>query len=110
MVTLTLNANRVVLRLTSKMSHDRGWRAACGMTIWILRFHFDHSYDSTRRDGHGRWLWRLVGLVHRGTMGTGLTSICGIGGGRGGGIKSGDFRAGSLSFLPTISSLTRSPE
>src|SRR5260221_3164229 len=27
--------------LTSKMSHDRGWRAACGMTIWILRFHFE---------------------------------------------------------------------
>ena len=25
---------------TSKMSHDRGWRAACRMTIWILGFHF----------------------------------------------------------------------
>jgi len=23
------------------MSHDRGRRAACGMTIWILRFHFE---------------------------------------------------------------------
>ena len=23
------------------MSHDNGWRAACGMTIWILRFHFE---------------------------------------------------------------------
>ena len=23
------------------MSHDRGWRAACDMTIWILRFHFE---------------------------------------------------------------------
>ena len=21
------------------MSHDRGWRAACIVTIWILRFH-----------------------------------------------------------------------
>src|SRR5258705_6316957 len=30
-----------LLRLTSKMSHDRGWRAACGMTIWSLRFHFE---------------------------------------------------------------------
>src|SRR5688572_12239516 len=46
------------------MSHDRGRRAACGLTIWILRFHLDESYDSTRRDGHGRWLWRLVGLFH----------------------------------------------
>ena len=27
--------------LTSKMSHDRGWRAACGMTIWSLGFHFE---------------------------------------------------------------------
>jgi len=43
------------------MSHDRGRRAACGMTLWILRFHFGHSWSSTRRDGHGRWLWRLVG-------------------------------------------------
>jgi len=23
------------------MSHDRGRRAACGMTIWILPFHFE---------------------------------------------------------------------
>ena len=23
------------------MSHDRGWRAACGMTIWSLWFHFE---------------------------------------------------------------------
>src|SRR5260221_515183 len=45
---------------TSKMSHDRGRRAVCGVTIWSLGFHFDRSYDSTRRDGHGRWLWRLV--------------------------------------------------
>src|SRR5260221_12658234 len=49
--------------LTSKMSHDRGWRAACGIRNWIQTFHFDYSYDSTRRDGHGRWLWRLVGPV-----------------------------------------------
>ena len=42
------------------MSHDRGWRAACGVTIWNLGFHFGDSCDSTRRDGHGRWLWRLV--------------------------------------------------
>ncbi len=26
---------------TSKMSHDQGWRAACGMTMWSLRFHFE---------------------------------------------------------------------
>src|SRR6059036_1263476 len=26
---------------TSKMSHDRGRRAACGMTIWTLGFHFE---------------------------------------------------------------------
>ena len=29
----------MVLRLTSEMSHDRGRRAACGMTILILGFH-----------------------------------------------------------------------
>jgi len=23
------------------MSHDRGWRAACRLTMWILRFHFE---------------------------------------------------------------------
>ncbi len=23
------------------MSHDHGWRAACGMTIWIPQFHFE---------------------------------------------------------------------
>ncbi len=23
------------------MSHDRGWRAACGMTIWNIKFHFE---------------------------------------------------------------------
>src|SRR4051812_18561403 len=27
--------------LTSKMSHEHGRRGACGMTIWILRFHFE---------------------------------------------------------------------
>jgi hypothetical protein len=26
---------------TSKMSHDRGWRAACVVTIKIPKFHFD---------------------------------------------------------------------
>jgi hypothetical protein len=56
---------------TSKMSHDHGRRAACDFTILGLWFHFDHSCDSTRRDGHGRWLWRLVspsvasGVCHR---------------------------------------------
>jgi hypothetical protein len=29
------------------MSHDRGWRAACGMTISILRFHFE-IHDEAR--------------------------------------------------------------
>ena len=28
---------------TSKMSHDRGWRAACGLTIWSLGFHIGDS-------------------------------------------------------------------
>jgi hypothetical protein len=23
------------------MNHDRGWRAACGVTMWILVFHFE---------------------------------------------------------------------
>jgi len=30
-----------VFCLTSKMSHDRGWRAVCDRTIWILWFHFE---------------------------------------------------------------------
>ncbi len=33
------NASRMFLGRTSKMSHDRGWRAACGMTMWSLGFH-----------------------------------------------------------------------
>jgi hypothetical protein len=32
-----------LLRLTSKMSHDHGRRAACRLTIWSPAFHFDHS-------------------------------------------------------------------
>ena len=31
---------RCILWLTSKMSHDHGWRAACLVTSWILGFHF----------------------------------------------------------------------
>src|SRR6266487_2344715 len=42
------------------MSHDRGRRGACWITSCTRRFHFDYSYNSMRRDGHGRWLWRLV--------------------------------------------------
>jgi hypothetical protein len=45
---------------TSKMSHDLRWRGSCDITIWTLLLHFEDSYDSTRRDGEGRWLWRLV--------------------------------------------------
>ncbi len=47
------------------MSHDLRRRGSCIITIWILLLHFDQSCDSTRRDGEGRWLWRLVGpLAH----------------------------------------------
>jgi hypothetical protein len=49
-----------ILGRTSKMSHDLRWRGSCDITIWILLLHFDQPYDSTRRDGCGRWLWRLV--------------------------------------------------
>ncbi len=30
-----------IARPTSKMSHDRGWRAACRTTIWVLWFQFE---------------------------------------------------------------------
>ena len=33
----------LLIWLTSKMSHDRGWRAACVMRIWSLTFHFGDS-------------------------------------------------------------------
>ena len=46
--------------LTSEMSHAWSRRAACGITIWSLRFHFGSAFESTRRDGSTRWLWRLV--------------------------------------------------
>jgi hypothetical protein len=52
---------------TSKMSHDPRRRGSCSMTIWILLLHFESKYDSTSRDGEGRWLWRLVGLRNRET-------------------------------------------
>jgi hypothetical protein len=48
--------------LTSKMSHARSWHDACLITITNPLLHFDHHFDSTRRDSCGRWLWRLVGL------------------------------------------------
>ena len=37
-----------VYGLTSKMSHDRGWRAACIVTIWIPSFH-----SRTHEDARG---------------------------------------------------------
>jgi hypothetical protein len=42
--------------LTSKMSHDDSWRAACDVTIPIRLFHFHHALGSTRRDSCRRWL------------------------------------------------------
>jgi len=50
---------------TSKMSHAGSGRAARGLTIWILRFHFGMTLVSTRRDRSPRWLWRLVRLRFR---------------------------------------------
>jgi len=48
------------------MSHAWSRRAACGMTKLSLQRHFDFPFDSTRRDGSTRWLWRLVRLwTHR---------------------------------------------
>ena len=42
------------------MSHDRGWRAACDITIWILCFHFE-IHEAARGVtamvvGSGAWL------------------------------------------------------
>jgi hypothetical protein len=48
---------------TFKMSHDLRWRGSCSIKIWIVLFHFDQSFESTSRDSHGRWLWRLVRLL-----------------------------------------------
>jgi hypothetical protein len=42
--------------LTSKMSHDRSWRAACINTITIPFINFEIHFYSTRRDSCGRWL------------------------------------------------------
>ncbi len=53
-------SNRSGYRPTSKMSHDLRRRGSCNITIWILLLHFEQSYGSSRRDGEGRWLWRLV--------------------------------------------------
>src|SRR5215207_5050993 len=50
---------------TSKMSHDLRRRGSCSITIWIRLLHFERTYDSTRRDGEGRWLWRLVRRTQR---------------------------------------------
>src|SRR5687767_14879928 len=44
------------------MGHDLRWRDSRSITIWILLLHFDQPYDSTRRDGEGRWLRPLLGL------------------------------------------------
>jgi len=53
-------------RLTSKMSHDLRRRGSCSISIWVQLLHFDYPDGSTRRDGEGRWLWRLVRPVfHR---------------------------------------------
>src|SRR5687768_5981879 len=42
------------------MSHDHSRRAAC-----VTEHHVVIPRDeSTRRDGCGRWLWRLVGTTH----------------------------------------------
>ncbi len=41
------------------MSHDLRWRGSCNIRHWILLLHFEETFHSTRRDSHGRWLWRL---------------------------------------------------
>ena len=43
------------------MSHDGTWRASCHITLHSPPFHFESSFQSTRRDKSRRWLWRLVG-------------------------------------------------
>jgi hypothetical protein len=42
------------------MSHDHSRRDSCLHTMCIWFLHSRFSFDSTRRDGCGRWLWRLV--------------------------------------------------
>src|SRR5688572_2414276 len=45
------------------MSHDFRWRGSCRNTSIGPCSSFGESYDSTRRDSEGRWLWRLVRLL-----------------------------------------------
>ena len=55
---------------TSKMSHDLRWRGSCSNRSNSPCSSFGKSYDSTRRDSEGRWLWRLVrrrGAIDHGT-------------------------------------------
>lgn len=55
------------------MSHDRGWRAACGMTIWILRFHFgvgDVARGVTAMVvGSGAWLGTVASVAWKSLLG-----------------------------------------
>jgi hypothetical protein len=50
---------------TSKMSHDHSRHDSCEIRISSREFHFRNGFDSTRRDGCGRWLWRLVRRTQR---------------------------------------------
>jgi hypothetical protein len=49
---------------TSKMSHGLLGRDSCIRTSLFPQLRFCFSFDSTRRDRAGRWLWRLVGPFH----------------------------------------------
>src|SRR5438874_2570315 len=46
--------------LTSKMSHDHSRRGSCQPSVDYSALSFDLTFVSRRRDGCGRWLWRLV--------------------------------------------------
>ena len=45
---------------TSKMSHDHSGHDSCLKSVFGSILHLGETYDSTRRDRCGRWLWRLV--------------------------------------------------
>ena len=56
------------------MSHDRGWRAACDMTIWILGIHFEIREAARGVTamvvGSGAWLNEAAGAAQgNGSMG-----------------------------------------
>ena len=57
------------------MSHDRGWRAACGMTVWSPGFHFEVRKIARGVTAMGVGSGALLGRFCRGRKWLGLKSM-----------------------------------